>query len=76
MSSNNPFTEYMCFNHRGDISTVKGGPLKFVDKVTYLGNSVSSTENSINSQLSIGYRSFPSSGCVPTTVWMRHSDTD
>ena len=33
-------TEYMCFNQRGDISTQKGGPLKLVDKFTYLGNSV------------------------------------
>ena len=26
--------EYMCFNQRGDISTLKGGPLKLVDKIT------------------------------------------
>ena len=37
-------TEYMCFNQRGDIFTLKGGPLKLVDKFTYLGSSVSSTE--------------------------------
>ena len=24
--------EYMCFNQRGDISILKGGPLKLVDK--------------------------------------------
>ena len=36
-------TEYMCFNQRGDISTLKSGPLKLVDKFTYLENSVSST---------------------------------
>ena len=24
-------TEYMCFNQRGDISTLKSGPLKLVD---------------------------------------------
>ena len=35
-------TEYMCFNQRGDISTLKGSSLKLVDKFTYLGNSVSS----------------------------------
>ena len=29
-------TEYMCFNQRGGISTLKGGPLKLVDKLTYL----------------------------------------
>ena len=44
-------TEYMCFNQTGDISTLKGGPLKLVDKFTYLGSSVSSTENDINTQL-------------------------
>ena len=41
-------TEYMCFNQRGDISTLKGGPLKLVDKFTYLGSSVSSTKKDIN----------------------------
>ena len=35
--------EYMCFNQRGDISTLNGSSLKLVDKFTYLGNSVSST---------------------------------
>ena len=41
-------TEYMCFNQRGDISTLNGGSLKLVDKFTYLGSSVSSSENDIN----------------------------
>ena len=40
-------TEYMYFNQRGDISTLKSGPLKLVDKFNYLGSSVSSTENDI-----------------------------
>ena len=44
-------TEYMCFNQRGNISTLKSGPLKLVDKFTYLGSSVSSTENYINTRL-------------------------
>ena len=43
-------TEYMCFNQRGDISTLNGGPLKLVDMFTYLGSSVSSTENDINTR--------------------------
>ena len=38
-------TEYMCFNKTGDISTLK------VDKFTYLGSSVSSTETDINMRL-------------------------
>ena len=41
--------EYMYFNQRGYISTLKGGPLKLVDKFTYLGCSASSTEKDINS---------------------------
>ena len=44
-------TEYMCFNQRGNISTLKGGPLKLVDKFTYLGSSISSTKNDINVQV-------------------------
>ena len=35
-------TEYMCFNQRGDISTLNGSSLKLVNKFTYLGSSVSS----------------------------------
>ena len=44
-------TECMCFNQRGDISTLNGSSLKLVDKFTYLGSSVSSTETDINTQL-------------------------
>ena len=41
--------EYMCFNQRGAIYTLKGEPLKLVDKFTYL-SSVSSTKD-INMRL-------------------------
>ena len=41
----------MCFNQRGGISTLNGRSLKLKDKFTYLGSSVSSTENDINTQL-------------------------
>ena len=44
-------TEYMCFNQTGDISTQDGSSLKLVDKFTYLGSSISSTETDINTQL-------------------------
>ena len=37
-------TEYMCYNQTGDITILDGTPLKLVDKFTYLGSSVSSTE--------------------------------
>ena len=44
-------TEYMCFNQTGDISTLCGSSLKFVDKFTYQGSSVSSTEKDIDTWL-------------------------
>ena len=44
-------TEYMCFNQTGDISTLGGSSLKLVDKSTYLGSSVSSTEKDIDTRL-------------------------
>ena len=44
-------TEYMCFNQTGDISTLNGCALKLVDKFTYLGSSVSSTETDIDTRL-------------------------
>ena len=40
-----------CFNQTGDISTLSGSSLKLVDKVTYLGSSVSSTEKDIDPRL-------------------------
>ena len=41
----------MCYNQIGDISTLDGTPLKLVDKFTYLGSSVSSTEKDIDTRL-------------------------
>ena len=41
----------MCFNQRGHISTLKDGPLRWVNKFAYFGSSISSTENDINAQL-------------------------
>ena len=43
--------EYMCYNQTGDISTLDGTPLKLVDKFTYLGSSVASTEKDIDTRL-------------------------
>ena len=43
--------EYLCFNRTGDISTLNGSSLKLVDKFTYLGSSVSSTDRDINTWL-------------------------
>ena len=44
-------TEFMCFNQKGDLSTLDGTSLKLVDKFTYLGSSVSSTEKDTDSRL-------------------------
>ena len=44
-------TEYMCYNQTGDISTQAGTFLKLVDKFTYLGSSISSTEKDIDTRL-------------------------
>ena len=44
-------TEFMCLNLKGDISTLDGTSLKLVNKFTYLGSSVSSTEKDINTRL-------------------------
>ena len=43
--------EYMCLNQTGDISTLEGNSLKLVDKFTYLGSSVSSTEKDIDTRV-------------------------
>ena len=44
-------TEFMCFNQKGDISTLDGTSLNLVDKFTYLGSSVSWTEKDIDTRL-------------------------
>ena len=44
-------TEYMCYNQTGNIITLDGASLKLVDKFTYQGSSVSSTENDIDTRL-------------------------
>ena len=41
----------MSFNQTGDISTLDGTSLKLVDKFTYLGSSISSTEKDIDMRL-------------------------
>ena len=41
----------MCYNQTGNISTPDGTPLKLVDKFTYQGSSVSSTEKDIDTRL-------------------------
>ena len=50
-------TEYMCYNQTGDISTPDRASLKLVDKFTYLGSSVSSTEKDIDTRLTKAWTS-------------------
>ena len=44
-------TEYMCLNQTGDIPSLNSSALKLVDRFTYLGSSVSSTETDIDKRL-------------------------
>ena len=44
-------TEHMRYNQTGNITTLDGASLRLVDKFTYLGSSVSSTENDIDTRL-------------------------
>ena len=44
-------TEYIRFNQTDDISALNGYSLKLVDKFTYLGSRVSSTETDIDTRL-------------------------
>ena len=44
-------TEYKCYNQTGDISTLYGTSLKLVDKFTYIGSCVSSTEKDMDTRL-------------------------
>ena len=48
LHANSDETEFMGFNQSDNISTLNCGPLKLVDKFTYFGSSVSSTECDIN----------------------------
>ena len=58
-------TEYMCLNQTGDTSTLNGSSLKLVDKFTYLGSSVSSTETDINTRLAKAWTAFDR----PSVIW-------
>ena len=51
LHANAHWTEYMCFNQTGDTSTLDGSSLKLIDKFTYLGSSVLSTEKDIETRL-------------------------
>ena len=80
-------TEYMCYNQTANITTLDGTSLRLVDKFTYLGSSVSSTKNDIDTRLtkawtaidrlSIIWKSdLPGSGCIDTAIWMHYMDAN
>ena len=58
-------TEYMCFNQTGGISTLGGGSLKLLDKFTYWGSSVSSTEADIDTLLTKAWTAIDK----PLVIW-------
>ena len=58
-------TEYMCYIQTGDISTLEGAPLKLVDKFTYLGTSVASTEKDIDTRLTKAWTAINR----PSIIW-------
>ena len=41
-------TEYMCLKRERAMSTLSGRPLKLIDKFTYLGSNISSTESDVD----------------------------
>ena len=47
-------TEYVCFNQRGDLSTLNGSSLKLVDKFIHPESNVSSAEKDIDARLAKG----------------------
>ena len=51
------FYGILSFNQTGDIFTLNGDPPKLVDKFTYLGSSVSSIENDIDTWIANGMKS-------------------
>ena len=62
-------TEYMCFNQRGDISILKSGSLKLVDKFTSLGSSVSSTKNDLNTRLAKAWTAIDRLSAISNQTW-------
>ncbi len=59
----------MCFNQTGDISTLEGTSLKFADKFTYIGSSVSSSEKDIDTRLTKVWAAAVSILLYGCTIW-------
>ena len=61
--------EYMCNNQTDDITTLDGTPLKLVDKFTYLGSSVSSTEKDIVTRLTKAWTAIDRLSIIWNQTW-------
>ena len=82
--------EFMWFNQKGDISTLDGTSLKLVDKFTYLGSSVSSTEKDIDTRLTKAWTAIDRLSIIwksnltdkmkhsffQAAIWMHYLDAD
>ena len=68
--------EYMFFNQTGNISTLSSSTLKLVNKFTYPGSSVSSTETDIDMQLAKAWTAIDRLSVIWKSDWtdkMNHS---
>ena len=63
----------MCYNQTGNIATLDGASLKLVDKFTYLGCSVSSTEKDIDTRLTKAWTAIDRLWKSDLTVKMKRS---
>ena len=81
--------EYMCFNQTGNISTLDGSSLKLVDKFTFQGCSVSSTEKDIDMHLTKAWTAIDKLSIIwksdltdkmkrsiHTAIWMHYLDAN
>ena len=82
----------MCYNQTWDISTLEGTPLKLVDKFSYLGSSVESTEKDIDTRLTKAWTAIdymeirpnrlnetqflPGNGNIDTAIWLHYLDAN
>ena len=66
-------TEYMCFNQRGDTSTLKGGPLKLEDKFPYLVSIFSSIKKEINTQVAKAWTAINRLSTIMKTIQVRRT---
>ena len=59
----------LCYNQTGDISTQERTPLKLVDKFTYLGSSVESTEKDIETRLTKAWTAIDRLSIIWKQTW-------